>query len=73
VKSVSPEKENFGLSYQRIYRWMVLMEFKESRGTDGVRLEMHATMITGSKNHSFQYKKCVEKAGLQMKILSYSH
>ena len=65
VKSVPPEKEILAILPEEF----IVDGFdgiKDPRGMIGVRLEMHATMITGPKTIIHNTKKCVEKAGLQI-------
>jgi len=72
VKSVPPEKEILAILPEEF----IVDGFdgiKDPRGMIGVRLEMHATMITGPKTIIHNTKKCVEKAGLQIEDIVYSH
>ena len=65
VKSVPHEKEILAILPEEF----IVDGFdgiKDPRGMIGVRLEMHATMITGPKTIIHNTKKCVEKAGLQI-------
>lgn len=65
VKSVPPEKEILSILPEEF----IVDGFdgiKDPRGMIGVRLEMHATMITGPKTIIHNTKKCVEKVGLQI-------
>ncbi|WP_414839993.1 cell division protein FtsA [Carnobacterium sp. TMP28] len=65
VRSVPPEKEILAILPEEF----IVDGFdgiKDPRGMIGVRLEMHATMITGPKTIIHNTKKCVEKAGLQI-------
>ncbi|MFL2099286.1 cell division protein FtsA [Desemzia sp. FAM 24101] len=65
VKSVPPEREILAI----IPEEFIVDGFdgiKDPRGMIGVRLEMHATMITGPKTIVHNIKRCVEKAGLQI-------
>ena len=62
VKSVPPEREILAI----IPEEFIVDGFdgiKDPRGMIGVRLEMHATMITGPKTIVHNIKRCVEKAG----------
>lgn len=65
VKSVPPEREILTV----IPEEFIVDGFdgiKDPRGMIGVRLEMHATMITGPKTIVHNIKRCVEKAGLHI-------
>lgn len=65
VKSVPPEREILAI----IPEEFIVDGFdgiKDPRGMIGVRLEMHATMITGPRTIVHNIKRCVEKAGLQI-------
>ena len=65
VKSVPPEREILAI----IPEEFIVDGFdgiKDPRGMIGVRLEMHATMITGPKTIVHNIKRCVEKAGLNI-------
>lgn len=65
VKSVPPEREIIAVIPEE---FVVdgFSEIRDPRGMIGVRLEMHATMITGPKTILHNTKRCVEKAGLQI-------
>lgn len=65
VKSVPPEREIVAVIPEE---FVVdgFSEIRDPRGMIGVRLEMHATMITGPKTILHNTKRCVEKAGLQI-------
>ena len=65
VKSVPPEREIIAVIPEE---FVVdgFSEIRDARGMIGVRLEMHATMITGPKTILHNTKRCVEKAGLQI-------
>lgn len=65
VKSVPPEREIITVIPEE---FVVdgFSEIRDPRGMIGVRLEMHATMITGPKTILHNTKRCVEKAGLQI-------
>ena len=65
VKSVPPEREILAILPEEF----IVDGFdgiRDPRGMIGVRLEMHATMITGPKTIVHNIKRCVEKAGLQI-------
>ncbi|SFH66564.1 cell division protein FtsA [Pisciglobus halotolerans] len=65
VKSVPPERDILAVLPEEF----IVDGFdgiKDPRGMIGVRLEMHATMITGPKTIVHNIKRCVEKAGLQI-------
>ncbi|MGX7419478.1 cell division protein FtsA [Carnobacterium gallinarum] len=65
VKSVPPEREIITVVPEE---FIVdgFSEIRDPRGMIGVRLEMHATMITGPKTILHNTKRCVEKAGLKI-------
>lgn len=65
VRSVPPEREIISV----IPEEFIVDGFdgiRDPRGMIGVRLEMHATMLTGPKTILHNTKRCVEKAGLQI-------
>lgn len=65
VKSVPPEREILTILPEEF----IVDGFdgiKDPRGMIGVRLEMHAIMLTGPKTIIHNTKRCVEKAGLQI-------
>ena len=65
VKSVPPEREILTILPEEF----IVDGFdgiKDPRGMIGVRLEMHAIMLTGPKTILHNTKRCVEKAGLQI-------
>ena len=65
VKSVPPEREILTILPEEF----IVDGFdgiKDPRGMIGVRLEMHAVMLTGPKTVIHNTKRCVEKAGLQI-------
>jgi len=65
VKSVPPEREILTILPEEF----IVDGFdgiKDPRGMIGVRLEMHAVMLTGPKTIIHNTKRCVEKAGLQI-------
>lgn len=65
VKSVPPEREILTI----LPKEFIVDGFdgiKDPRGMIGVRLEMHAIMITGPKTILHNTKRCVEKAGLNI-------
>lgn len=65
VKSVPPEREIIAVVPEE---FIVdgFSEIRDPRGMIGVRLEMHATMMTGPKTILHNTKRCVEKAGLKI-------
>lgn len=65
VKSVPPEREILAILPEEF----IVDGFdgiQDPRGMIGVRLEMHATMITGPKTILHNVKRCVEKTGLHI-------
>lgn len=65
VKSVPPEREILAV-FPEEFLVDGFDGIKDPRGMIGVRLEMHATMITGPKTILHNTKRCVEKAGLHI-------
>ncbi|WP_313468600.1 cell division protein FtsA, partial [Carnobacterium sp.] len=65
VKSVPPEREILAV-FPEEFLVDGFDGIRDPRGMIGVRLEMHATMITGPKTILHNTKRCVEKAGLHI-------
>ena len=65
VKSVPPEREILAV-FPEEFLVDGFDGIQDPRGMIGVRLEMHATMITGPKTILHNTKRCVEKAGLHI-------
>lgn len=68
VRSVAPEREIISV----IPEEFIVDGFtgiRDPRGMIGVRLELYATLLTGPRTIIHNIKRCVEKAGLQIKEL----
>ncbi|GGA20903.1 cell division protein FtsA [Paenibacillus physcomitrellae] len=68
VIAVPPEREIIDVVAKQ-YVVDGLEEIQDPRGMIGVRLEVEATIITGSKTAIHNLLRCVEKAGLKIKDL----
>ncbi|HFI0462857.1 TPA: cell division protein FtsA [Streptococcus suis] len=68
VRSVAPEREIISV----IPEEFIVDGFtgiRDPRGMIGVRLELYATLLTGPRTIIHNIKRCVEKAGLEIKEL----